>query len=115
MASLRNLALFLGAALPAAVVAAPAPAPINIATQESVAGRYIVTLKNGINALDFDSHLNWLHNEQKRSLERRGLLGEITQKIFQFDNFNAYATELDDTLLGILKLSADVSLPHFAR
>lgn len=117
MASLRNLALLLGAVLPAAVLAAPAPAPapVNTASQQSVTGRYIITLKNGIDALDFDSHLNWVRDVHKRSLESRGSIGEGMRKIFQFDTFNAYAAELDDTLLELIKLSKDVRLPHPVR
>ena len=104
MASLRNLALVLGALLPAAVSAAPTPA----ASIQTIPGRYIITLKNGIDALDFDAHLSWLLNVHKRNNNGRDALGSLTRKIFSFDSFNAYAGEFDDALLELIKLSGDV-------
>ena len=104
MASLRNLALALGALLPAAVSAAPTPA----ASIQTIPGRYIITLKNGIDALDLDKHFSWLNDLGKRNLDGRGDILSGARKIFSFDAFNAYAGEFDETLIELIKLSKDV-------
>ena len=113
MASLRNLALALGALLPAAVSAAPTPA----ASIQTIPGRYIITLKNGIDALDLDNHFSWLNDLGKRNLDGRGDILSGARKIFSFDAFNAYVGEFDETLIELLKLSKDVrpSMPSVPR
>lgn len=102
MASLRRLALFFGALLPAAF-AAPA------ATQqkrEVIPNKYIVTLKEGITSDDFKSHLNWARDVHARSLSKRGTTGVSHE--YQINTFNAYAGEFDEETLEQIKSNPDV-------
>ncbi|KAI1771201.1 alkaline proteinase [Hypoxylon cercidicola] len=103
MASLRRLALFLGALLPA-VFAAPA------ATQqkrEVIPNKYIVTMKEGVTSEDFKSHLNWARDVHARSLSRRDTTGVSHQ--YQIHTFNAYAGEFDEETLEQIKSSPYVA------
>ncbi|KAI4867658.1 alkaline proteinase [Hypoxylon rubiginosum] len=103
MASLRRLALFFGALLPAAF-AAPA------ATQqkrEVIPNKYIVTLKEGITSDDFKSHLNWARDVHARSLSKRGTTGVSHE--YQINTFNAYAGEFDEETLEQIKSNPDVA------
>ncbi|OTB02976.1 hypothetical protein M426DRAFT_74299 [Hypoxylon sp. CI-4A] len=103
MASLRRLALFLGALLPAAF-AAPAPAQQK---REVIPGKYIVTLKEGISSDDFKSHINWARDVHSRSLGKRDTTGVSHE--YQISNFSAYAGEFDDATLEQLKSHPDVA------
>ncbi|KAI2605584.1 alkaline proteinase [Hypoxylon sp. NC1633] len=104
MASLRRLALFLGALLPA-VLAAPAPAAQQ--KREIIPNKYIVTLKEGISSEDFKSHLNWARDVHARSLNKRDTAGVSHE--YKISNFSAYAGEFDDETLEQIKNSADVA------
>ena len=98
MASLRNLALFLGALLPAAVSAA-----------DTVPGKYIVTLRDGIDVADATSHLDWVGAVHRRSLGARSGGSSGVKKTFAIDAFNAYSGEFDDATLEEIKANPDVS------
>ncbi|KAI1636332.1 peptidase S8/S53 domain-containing protein [Biscogniauxia mediterranea] len=104
MASLRRLALFFGALLPAALAA---PTPAEPRKREIVPNKYIVTLKSGVNASDFEAHVNWARDIHSRSLTRRDTAG--VQQTYNIDDFNAYAAELDEATLEIIKSNPDVA------
>ena len=106
MASLRRLAVFVGALLPAAF-AAPAPAPGPV--QEVIPGKYIVTLKEGISTEAVDSHLSWVSDVHKRSLSKRNTVG-IEKTYGVGKHFNGYAGEFDESTLDEIKNNPDVSL-----
>ncbi|KAI1100311.1 alkaline proteinase [Jackrogersella minutella] len=103
MTSLRRLALFFGALLPAAF-AAPTPAHQK---REVVPNKYIVTLKEGITSADFKSHLNWARDVHSRSLNKRDTTGVSHE--YQINTFNGYAGEFDEQTLAQLKSSPDVA------
>lgn len=107
MTSLRRLAILIGALLPAAF-AAPAPVASHSHKREVIPGKYIVTLKEGISTEAVESHLSWVSDVHKRSLNRRDTVGvEKTYGIGQF--FNGYAGEFDDATLQEIKNNPDVS------
>ncbi|KAI0893674.1 alkaline proteinase [Annulohypoxylon nitens] len=103
MASLRRLALFFGALLPA-VFAAPTPQQQK---REIVPNKYIITLKEGISSEEFKSHLNWARDVHARSLTKRDTTGVSHE--YQINTFNAYAGEFDEATLEQLKNSPDVA------
>lgn len=104
MASLRRLAIFIGALLPAAF-AAPTPSH----KKEIIPGKYIVTLKEGISTEAVESHLTWVSDVHKRSLNRRDTVGiEKTYGVGEF--YNGYAGEFDDATLEEIKNNPDVCI-----
>ncbi|KAI0109009.1 peptidase S8/S53 domain-containing protein [Nemania sp. FL0031] len=104
MRSFRTLALFLGALLPAALAA---PASKKAIEPEYIPNKYIVTLKSGISTADFESHLNWARDVHARSLSRRDTVG--VEKTYNIKHFNAYAVEMDEETLAIIKASPEVA------
>lgn len=107
MANLRRLALFLGAFLPAAL-AAPTPAE-QLAAREVIPNKYIVTLKEGVEASDFESHLSWVNDVHSR--KKRDVSG--VDKEFHIGSFNAYVGEFDEETIEEIKSNPDVSVPNF--
>ena len=108
MANLRRLAIFVGALLPAAF-AAPAPAPPRGPVAEVIPGKYIVTLRDGIDVADATSHLDWVGAVHRRSLGARSGGSSGVKKTFAIDAFNAYSGEFDDATLEEIKANPDVS------
>ncbi|KAI1500263.1 peptidase S8/S53 domain-containing protein [Biscogniauxia marginata] len=104
MASLRRLALFFGALLP---IALAAPTPAEPQKREIVPNKYIVTLKSGISVSDFEEHVNWARDIHSRSLTRRDTAG--IQQTYNIDDFSAYAAELDEATLELIKNNPDVA------
>ncbi|KAI1147046.1 peptidase S8/S53 domain-containing protein [Nemania diffusa] len=104
MYSFRNLALFFGALLPAALAA---PASRKVSEPEYVPNKYIVTLKTGISTADLESHLSWARDVHARSLTRRDLAG--IEKTYSIHDFNAYAVEMDAETLATIKASPQVA------
>jgi hypothetical protein len=105
MASFRNIAIFLGALLPA-VLAAPAPrAP------EVIPGKYIITLKDNVAT---DVHLSWVSDVHARSLSKRDTSG--VEETYDIGKWHAYAGEFDEATIDEIRSSPEVSngsLPHF--
>ncbi len=99
MASLRRLALFFGALLPA-VLAAPLTGR-NIG--EAVPGKYIVTLKDEASTTE---HLNWISALHRRSLAKRDTAG--VEKTYNISSWSAYAGEFDDETIAEIKANPDV-------
>ncbi|PTB61741.1 serine proteinase [Trichoderma citrinoviride] len=102
MTSIRRLALYLGALLPA-VLAAPA---VNHKLPEAVPNKFIVTLKDGA-SVDADSHLTWVKDLHRRSLGKRNTAG--VEKTYNIDTWNAYAGEFDEETVEQIKASPDVA------
>ncbi|KAH7015500.1 peptidase S8/S53 domain-containing protein [Ilyonectria destructans] len=100
MANLRNLALFLGAFLPAALAA---PTKRDDAV---VPGKYIVTLKPDA-GVEVESHLNWVADVHRRSLSKRDTAG--VENTFNISTWNAYSGEFDKATLEEIKASPDVA------
>ncbi|KXH69271.1 subtilase [Colletotrichum salicis] len=105
MASLRRLALAVGALLPAVLAA---PAAVNRRAEPAAApGKYIVTLKESA-AASVESHLNWVADVHKRSLSKRDTVG--VENTFNISNWNAYSGEFDEATIEEIKASADVAV-----
>ncbi|KZM26903.1 Oryzin [Ascochyta rabiei] len=103
MINVRNLAVFLGALLPA-VLAAPAPITKK---DDIIPGKYIVTLKPEVDAAAVESHLTWVNDVHKRSL-KRGTAG--IEKNYEIKDWKAYAGEFDEATIAEIKASPDVAL-----
>src|SRR5690242_19966004 len=103
MINVRNLAVFLGALLPA-VIAAPAPITKR---DDIIPGKFIVTLKPGVDAATAEAHLNWATDVHKRSFAKRDTAG--IEKTFAIKDWQAYAGEFDEATIAEIKASPDVS------
>lgn len=103
MTSFRNLALLVGALLPAVFAAPSVKKP---SEPEFIPNKYIVTLKSGISTADFDSHISWARDVHSRSLSRRDTAG--IEKTYKIKDFNAYAVEMDVETLAKIKANPDV-------
>jgi len=103
MINVRNLAIFLGALLPA-VLAAPAPITKK---DDIIPGKFIVTLKPGVDAAAAESHLTWVADVHKRSFAKRNTAG--IEKKYGIKDWKAYAGEFDEATIAEIKASADVS------
>lgn len=103
MINVRNLAVFLGALLPA-VLAAPAPITKR---DDIIPGKFIVTLKPGVDAAAAESHLNWVTDVHKRSFAKRNTAG--IEKKYEIKDWKAYAGEFDEATIAEIKASPDVS------
>ncbi|GAW11410.1 hypothetical protein ANO14919_007540 [Xylariales sp. No.14919] len=104
MHSIRSLALFFGALLPAALAA---PANKKASEPEYIPNKYIVTLKSGISTADFESHVSWARDVHARSLSRRDTAG--VEKTYNIKDFNAYAVEMDSATLAEIKAHPQVA------
>ncbi|KAI3572361.1 peptidase S8/S53 domain-containing protein [Fusarium oxysporum f. sp. albedinis] len=104
MTSIRRLALFLGALLPA-VLAAPTEA-LN-RRDDTVPDKYIVTLKSDATESKVSAHLNWVSDVHRRSLSKRDTTG--VEKKFNIKNWNAYSGEFDKETIDEIKKSPEVA------
>ncbi|KAI0143441.1 peptidase S8/S53 domain-containing protein [Xylariaceae sp. FL1272] len=104
MPSIRQLALFLGALLPAALAA---PTEKAAHGRKVIPNKYIVTLKSGISTADFEKHVSWARDIHANSLNRRNFAG--VEKTYNIHNFNAYSVEMDDELVEQLKAHPEVA------
>jgi hypothetical protein len=101
MITVRNIAVLLGALLPA-VLAAPAPITKR---DDIIPGKYIVTLKPGVDAAAAD--LTWVNDVHRRSFAKRDTVG--IEKKYDIQDWKAYAGEFDEATIAEIKASADVS------
>ncbi|KPM46530.1 Alkaline proteinase [Neonectria ditissima] len=107
MTSIRNLALFLGALLPAAL-AAPAKRAAGVVPEPVVVpGSYIITLKPDAEA-DLDAHLNWVTDVHRRSLSKRDTVG--VENTYNISTWNAYSGNFDDETVAEIEKNPDVAL-----
>lgn len=99
MASLRRLALFLGAVLPAALAV-----PV-LQQRNAIPGKYIITLKPEA-PVDLASHLSWVSGVHSRSLTKRDTAG--VQNKYSISSWQAYAGEFDDATLEQIRANPNV-------
>ncbi|KAK1584931.1 subtilase [Colletotrichum navitas] len=105
MASLRRLALAIGALLPAVLAA---PAALNRRDEPAaVPGKYIITLKEDA-AVNVESHLNWVTDVHKRSLGKRDTAG--VENTFNISTWKAYSGEFDEATIEAIKASPEVAV-----
>lgn len=93
---------FLLAALPA-VFALPTPSDDGT----TVPGKYIVILKDNVDAMAVSTHVSWAMKLHKRSLARRNEQG--VDKVWN-ENFKGYSGEFDDQTIKEIENSDDVSI-----
>lgn len=102
--------MLLGAVLPAAF---GAPFQTNQNTRraaETIPGSYIVTLKDGINTADFESHLSWVKATHSRNVRRDQEGSSVgVKKNYNLHNFNAYYGSFDDATLEEIRKREEVS------
>ncbi|KXH62466.1 alkaline proteinase [Colletotrichum nymphaeae SA-01] len=92
----------------ASLVAQGAAAPHSQQQQSTAAipGKWIVTLKSGIDKRDVEQHLDWIHGTHRRSLSRRQTIG--VERTVGIGNFHAYAGEFDEGLLAEIEAKDEV-------
>lgn len=101
MINVRSLAIFIGALLPAAL-GAPVTKRADI-----IEGKYIVTLKPGVDAPSVESHLSWVADVHKRSFAKRNTAG--IEKTYNISDWKGYAGEFDEATIAEIKANPDVS------
>lgn len=97
MAIVRRFALLLSSLLP--VLAFP------VQDGAALPNKYIVSLKD--DAIDIESHLDWVTNVHARSLSRRDTIG--VERTFNIGAFNAYAGEFDEETIAQIKSNRNVA------
>ncbi|KAK7756130.1 Suppressor of the cold-sensitive snRNP biogenesis mutant brr1-1 [Diatrype stigma] len=107
MWSIARLALVLGAAL--GVLAVPTTPLPSVAGQEGrvIPGKWIVSLKPGLERREVDEHLGWVDVMHKRSLSRRQSGG--VERTFSIGKFQGYVGELDNDLVAEIGAKAEVA------
>lgn len=94
---------YLLAALPVAYALPTSTAPGN----NTVPGKYIVTLKPGVKIPEIENHIAWVSDVHSRSLTKRDLKG--VDQVWE-DSFKGYSGEFDDETLQEITQSDDVSM-----
>lgn len=102
MVGFKNFALLAAALLPN-VFAAPVKTADEGITAQSIADKYIVTLKP---TTDLESHISWVSDIHARSLNARSLSG-VKQR-YSIKNFQAYAGAFDSSTIEEIKNSPEV-------
>nr|QZX52278.1 protease [Aspergillus ochraceus] len=111
MPSFKQTLLLLGAMLPAVF---GAPVENTRRASEKIAGKYIVTFKNGIDTAKIEQHTTWATNIHKRNLARRDGSDDSDlpvgiEKKFKIKDFAAYFGSFDDSTIEEIRKSADVA------
>ncbi|KAF2756541.1 hypothetical protein EJ05DRAFT_502046 [Pseudovirgaria hyperparasitica] len=102
---IKNTVVLFGAVLPL-VAAAPVPVVVavpSLVAREVIPGKYIVTVRSGVNV---SSHIDWvrLAHERNNRMNNESSAGITTT----YRAYSGYAAELDDTTLAELKQHPDV-------
>ncbi|KAF5002007.1 hypothetical protein FGRMN_668 [Fusarium graminum] len=75
----------------------------------AIPGSYIITLKSEIEELDVKSHMKWIDNVHKRSLEKRDGDNGI-EKVYETEaGFRGYSGTFDATTINQIKNSPEVA------
>lgn len=104
MITISRLALLLGAILPGAL-----GAPVNTditKLSDIIEGKYIVTLKKGVDTAAAESHLEWVADVHKRSLGKRDTVG--IERKYDIKSWKGYAGEFDEATIAQIRESPDV-------
>ncbi|KAM0817622.1 putative Subtilase [Seiridium cardinale] len=94
-----SLTLVLAALLPA-VLASPTPVSQQFKS-EVIPGKYIITLKEDVAVRDVSSHLNWVSDVHRRSLNECTTVG--IENTYNIRTWNAYAGEFNDETIQRFK------------
>lgn len=115
MVNFKNLAVFATAlfscALGAPVAEEEPTFKISGSKGEVIKGKYIVTLKPDVKPQEFESHINWVTDVHKRSINKRGEKGlkGVERKYDGKYDFHGYAGSFDEETLEEIKNNPDVS------
>ncbi|POR33185.1 Alkaline proteinase [Tolypocladium paradoxum] len=74
----------------------------------SIEGKYIITLKSGLQARDLDSHLEWVSGVHKRGLSAQQFKGVELTYAGKY-NFNGYAGHFDAATIAEIRKNPDVA------
>ncbi|KAK3317206.1 oryzin precursor [Cercophora scortea] len=96
-----GLFVLAGALLPAIA------SPINRRERNVIPNKYIVTLKPGVSTSDINTHLDWVNVVHSRSTARRDTTG--VDKVFNINEFNAYAGTFDPATINVIRNSDQVA------
>ncbi|GAD98594.1 alkaline serine protease Alp1 [Paecilomyces variotii No. 5] len=108
MRLLKHGLLLLGAILP---VINAAPAAQASPKAETIPGKYIVRLKDGLDVAGVENHLLWARDLHHLSISRRSEAADAPKGIerkYKINNFNGYAGSFDDSTIDAIKNSVDV-------
>lgn len=115
MLSLGRLSLLLAILLSLGAVTTAAPVSDHFSYKNAtvpdtpVRGRYIVTLKQGLTARDLESHVGWVNQVHKRSLEGSKNGSATAAGVHKtFDHINVYVGEFDDDTVEQIRSRRDV-------
>lgn len=78
----------------------------NTQSEGPISGSYIVTLKDGLDGAAAESHMRWVGEVHKRSINKRDAKG--VEQTYT-GNFNGYAGSFDDETLEQIRSNPDVS------
>lgn len=74
-----------------------------------IEGKYIITLKSGLQTRDLDNHLEWVNGVHKRGLNAQQFKGVEVTYGGKYD-FNGYAGHFDAATIAEIRKNPDVSL-----
>ncbi|KAK3688973.1 oryzin precursor [Podospora appendiculata] len=81
--------------------------PVNRRARDVIPNKYIVTLKPGVSTSDINTHLDWVSVVHSRSTARRDTTG--VDKVFNINEFNAYAGTFDAATIDVIRNSDQVA------
>ncbi|KYK57494.1 serine protease protn [Drechmeria coniospora] len=79
-------------------------------TSKVIPGKYIITLKDGLQARDLDSHLDWVNGVHKRGLSASQFKGVERTYNGKHINFRGYAGHFDQATVAEIRKNPDVAL-----
>lgn len=103
MVGIKRIALLLTSLLPVFVECVPV---LDKRTGAAIPNKYIVTLKPGTSAGAAANHLAWVNHVHSRRRSKRELSG--VDKVYEMDNFKAYAGSFDEETVEEIKHRDDV-------
>ncbi|KND91060.1 Alkaline proteinase [Tolypocladium ophioglossoides CBS 100239] len=75
---------------------------------KSIEGKYIITLKSGLQTRDLDNHLEWVNGVHKRGLNAQQFKGVEVTYGGEYD-FNGYAGHFDKATIAEIRKNPDVA------
>ncbi|KAJ9155844.1 Subtilase [Coniochaeta hoffmannii] len=112
MSSLRQLSLLVGGVLSLGSLTAAFPVynrTASTAPSTNAPSKYIITLKHGLTARDLESHVSWVNQVHKRSLDASNNSMSTGAGVHKtFGNLHVYVGEFDDDTLEQIKSRPDV-------
>ncbi|PLB42462.1 S8 family peptidase [Aspergillus candidus] len=109
MYTIKRSLLLLGAVIPA-ILGAPVTEPHVRRSGEKIAGKYIVTFKEGVDAAKIAAHTTWATSVHSRNVARiSGASSVGIERNYGINKFNAYAGSFDDATIEEIRNHEDVA------